>query len=409
MTIEPSAPVHGEEEKQAIVRASETWGRNHGEHSIAFENQLSEYLDAKHVTLVNSGSSANFAALMAMTSEMVPENRRLNQGDEVITAAMGFPTTVSPIIYAGAVPVFVDVEKGTGNINPEQVREMITDKTKVIMVAHTLGNPFNIDEIRDICEEHELTLIEDNCDALGSEWNSKRTGTFGHIGTSSFYPAHHISTGEGGAVYTNNAILSRAIKSMVSWGRDCFCGPAQDNVCGHRYDQQHGDLPHGYDHKNTYTNFGFNFKMVDIQAAIGVEQMKRLDGFTTARRYNHDYITEVFSQYKDWFVLPEVYEGANPSWFGYIVEVAEDAPFTKRELELFLDEAGIKSRALFCGNITKQPVLSSGRFEYKAHPDLSVSDRMMENAFWIGVHPAIGEREREYMKEQITNFMSEYL
>jgi len=292
----------------------------------------------------------------------------------------------------------------------EKLIKLISQQEQNIVVRNAGGlqDVYNLT----VEEKHEFVannILVHNCDALGSEWNSKRTGTFGHIGTSSFYPAHHISTGEGGAVYTNNAILSRAIKSMVSWGRDCFCGPAQDNVCGHRYDQQHGDLPHGYDHKNTYTNFGFNFKMVDIQAAIGVEQMKRLDGFTTARRYNHDYITEVFSQYKDWFVLPEVYEGANPSWFGYIVEVAEDAPFTKRELELFLDEAGIKSRALFCGNITKQPVLSSGRFEYKAHPDLSVSDRMMENAFWIGVHPAIGEREREYMKEQITNFMSEYL
>lgn len=748
MIIEPSGPVHGREEVEAIQRAAETWGKNQGEHTEAFKGALSEFLGVEHVFLVNSGSSANLAALMALTTNYIPEKRRLKRGDEVITAAMGFPTTVSPIVYAGAVPVFVDVEKGTGNINPRQVEEMITDKTKVIMVAHTLGNPFNLEEIMDLCNKYNLTLIEDNCDSLGSEWKGRKTGSFGHIATSSFYPAHHISTGEGGAVYTNRHELKRALESIINWGRDCFtpesmvttargcipikdvlpgdkvmtrtgwervtkvviktphnemysikayghkpiettgdhkimvykngwkwtqardirvgdslrvqtisydmetigedimymlgvylaegglikgskgpsgygsnryyyhavefnlcddesyiierlkdtvgehfgvrgnvrrdkkrgmklrfksrklyefimencgtgstkkfisaevlqsgetiwsflkgyfdgdgsakgqgitvgssnlgiitqvqsllncysiragytvqlrkkpiiikgkvvknakplhvlniygesrknlerlfdrgemgakdyceavvekiaqldyqgelydlsvensheylvngllvhncwCGPGQDNSCGVRYGQQHGDLPFGYDHKNTYSEMGFNLKMVDLQASIGVEQMKRLPGFIRERKYTHAFLSRVFDCYRDWFVPTEVYEGADPCWFGYVVEVSDGAPFTRKEFEQYLDECGIKSRALFCGNITKQPMLTKGnRFEYRSHPDLSVSDRMMENAFWIGVHPGIGDEQRLYMEEVITKFLS---
>lgn len=407
--IDPSTPVHGIEEIEAAQKASEQWWNVEGEPTKKFQEALAEFCGMKHVELVNSGTSANIAALLAMTTNYIPENRRVGKGSEIITTALSFPTTVSPIIFAGGLPVFVDVERGTWNINPEQVREMITEKTKAIMVAHALGNPFNLDAIRDICEEYGLTLIEDNADALGSKWQGNRTGSFGHISTTSFYPAHMISTGEGGAVMCNNFAIHRGLQSIINWGRDCYCPPGQDDSCGARYGQQQGDLPKGYDHKNTYTEMGMNLKMSQIQAAIGVEQMKRLPGFIVARKFNHRFLDEIFRWYPDWFEKTEKYEGADPCWFGYVIKLKPDAPFTKQQFEWYLDKQGIKSRAFFCGNITKQPVLSKGnRFEYRRHPDLSVSDDVMDNSFWIGVHPKIGEWEREYMGDKITEFLDGY-
>jgi len=407
--IDPSTPVHGREEVEAAQRAAEQWWNVEGEPTEEFERALSGFIGMKHVELVNSGTSANFAALMALTTDYIPVNRRLNKGDEVITTALSFPTTVSPIAYSGAIPVFVDVERNTWNISPGQVREMITDKTKAIMVAHALGNPFNLEEIMAICEEEGITLIEDNCDCLGGTWNGRKTGSFGHLSTLSFYPAHHISTGEGGAVMTNNFQLQRGLNAMINWGRDCYCPPGQDNTCGARYGQKHGELPKGYDHKNTYTEFGFNFKMSQIQAAIGVEQMKRLPGFIRDRQFNHKFLTAVFSQYKEWFEPTLAYDGAEMSPFGYVIKLNDKAPFTKREFEQFLDEQGIRSRAFFCGNITKQPVLSrGGKWAFRKHPDLSVSDDIMDNSFWIGVHPGIKEEQRAYMKEKILEFLGRY-
>jgi CDP-6-deoxy-D-xylo-4-hexulose-3-dehydrase len=408
--IDPSTPVHGEEEIRAAQKAAEQWWNVEGEPTREFSRVLGEYVGMKHVELVNSGSSANLAALLALTTNYIPEDRRLNRGDEVITTALSFPTTVSPIIYAGAIPVFVDVERHTWNISPIQVREMITSRTKAIMVAHAMGNPFNVKEIRAICNEFNLTLIEDNCDNLGSTVDGKRCGGFGDIATQSFYPAHHISTGEGGAVMTNNPRLHRAINSIINWGRDCFCAPGCDNTCGKRYEQpQQGELPQGYDHKNTYTEFGQNLKMSQIQAAIGVEQMKRLPGFVQARRFNHLYLESVFANFQQWFDKTVPYEGATMSPFGYVIKLNEKAPFTKKEFEQYLDEQGIKSRAFFCGNITKQPVLvKGGRHPHIKHEDLSVSDDIMENSFWIGVHPGIKYAQLEYMELKIVSFLQRY-
>lgn len=409
MIINPSAPTHGIEEIEAAKKASEQWWNVEGEGKESFKKKLSEYLGVKYIELVNSGTSANFAALMALTTNYIPERNRIKEGDEIITTALSFPTTVSPIIYAKCIPVFVDVEPHTWNINPQQTREMVTSKTKAIMVAHSMGNPFNLEAIVDICNEFNLTLIEDNCDALSSKWNGKRTGSFGHVATSSFYPAHHIATGEGGAVYTNKHAIHRGLQSIINWGRDCWCPPSQDDTCGIRYGQQQGNLPSGYDHKNTYSEMGFNFKMSNIQASIGNVQIDRLEGFKKSREENFEFLKNIFKGYSNWFELPEHYEGAEPSPFGYVVKVLESAPFSKKDFEWWLDKQGIKSRAFFAGNITKQPVFTKGdRFEYRKHPDLHVSDEIMNNAFWIGVHPQIKQEEREYMKQVITNFLENY-
>lgn len=410
MKINPAQQIDGIEEREAAKAVIDGGFWAEGKEAEAFKNELEAYLGVRYSILTNSGSSANLAALMALTSEWIPEDRRLNTGDEVITTALCFPTTVSPIVYAGCVPVFVDVEPGTWNIDPKQVEEMITEKTKAIIVAHNLGNPFNLDEIMKICEENNLFLIEDNCDALSSCWKGRKTGTLGHIGTSSFYPAHHISGGEGGAVYTNNPKIFRALQSFINWGRDCWCPPGHDDTCGQRYGWTLGDLPHGYDHKNTYSHMGFNLKMTDIQAAIGRQQLKRLPQFEQTRKLNHMYLKAIFRYYPQWFELPETYEGADPSWFGYVIKLTDKTPFSKTEFIKHLEEHGIGSRAFFCGNITKQPVLANnGRFTWKKHPDLKVSDDVMEKAFWIGVHPGIKEEEREYMNTVIHNFLNKYL
>lgn len=408
MIINPAQQVHGPEEIAAATAVLENGHWAEGAKAQEFKGALGEYLDRRYVVLTNSGSSANLAALLSLTTEWIPKEKRLFPGDEVITTALCFPTTVAPIVYAGCKPVFVDVEPGTWNINPDQVREMIGPFTKAIMVAHNLGNPFNLDEIMTICEENGLWLIEDNCDALGSEWDGRKTGSIGHIGTSSFYPAHHISTGEGGAVYTNDSKVYSGIRSIVNWGRHCWCEPGCDNTCGKRYGWDLGQLPHGYDHKNTYSEMGFNLKMTDIQAAIGVEQLKRIDVFGAARRYNHLALRDYFALFGDWFELPQMYDGADPSWFGYVVKLNGGTPFDRDTMVQYLEQYGIRSRAFFCGNITRQPVLSKDRFAYRKHPDLNVSDDLMHKSFWIGVHPGIGTQEREYMIDTIHNFLTAF-
>jgi CDP-6-deoxy-D-xylo-4-hexulose-3-dehydrase len=400
--------IAGRQEREAAYEAIERDAWVEGVKAREFENSLKEFLGVRYVELTNSGSSANLAAIMCLKSEFIPEEKRLREGDEIITTALSFPTTVSPIVMAGCVPVFVDVELGTWNVNPRQVREMITDKTKAIILAHNLGNPFNVDEILDICKEFGLTLIEDNCDSLGSTWKGKKTGSIGHIGTSSFYPAHHISTGEGGAVYTNDPKIKRALSSVINWGRHCWCEPNCDNTCGKRFGFELGELPEGYDHKNIYAELGFNLKMTDIQAAIGVEQMKRLEGFISARKSNHEFLRNQFALAPNWFERPEWYEGASPSWFGYVVKVKPEAPFTARELQRKFQDHGIMSRAFFCGNITKQPVFTSGRYKYRTHRDLSVSDDVMSNAFWIGVHPGITEEQKDDMSRFLYHVIYEW-
>lgn len=408
MIINPAQQVHGREEIDAATQVIESGFWAEGPKAKEFKHALANFLGVRYVELTNSGSSANLAAVMALTTHWIEEDRRIKQGDEVITTALCFPTTVAPIKYAGAVPVFVDVDQSSWNIDPDQVEGAITEKTKAIIVAHNLGSPFDIDRIVDICKRHNLWLIEDNCDALGSKWKGQHTGTFGDIATSSFYPAHHISTGEGGAVYTNNPMIKRALESMINWGRDCWCEPGCDNTCGKRYGHQLGNLPFGYDHKNTYAELGFNLKMTDIQAAIGVEQLKRLPEFTVARRFNHDYLTKIFAQFPDWFQLHRDYESAESSWFGYVVKLNRGTPFTRDEMVKFLEERGIRSRAFFCGNITRQPALYERDTEFKTSGDLRVSDDIMESAFWIGVHPAIKKEERKYMSDIICQFLDQW-
>ena len=404
--INPAQQVHGREEIAAGIEVLESGHWAEGIKSLEFRFALSKYIGIKNVTLTNSGSSANLAAIMALTTHWIPEDRRLVEGSEVITPALCFPTTVSPIIYAGAIPVFVDVDR-TWGIDTEQVEKAITDKTRVIITAHNLGNPVQMDKLRDICSEHNLYLITDCCDALGCRWDGERSRAIGHIGTLSFYPAHHISCGEGGAVFTKDPEIHKAIKSMVNWGRDCWCEPGHDNTCGRRYKQQLGGLPYGYDHKNTFAEMGFNLKMTDIQAAIGIEQLKRVNGFIQVREDNHKFFWEYFSKMNGWFELPMHYPEAMPSWFGYVVKLKEGTPFTRDEMVLDLDKAGIRSRAFFCGNITRQPCLWK-KGGYRVVGDLRISDEIMNNAFWIGVHPGIGEEQRRYMIQVLDNFLNKY-
>lgn len=406
MIINPAQQVHGEEEIQAAYEVLKSGHWAGGKKCIEFAKKLAEYVGVKYCVLVNSGSSANLAALMALTTQRIPEDRRIKRGDEIITTALCFPTTVSPIYYAGCVPVFVDVDK-YWNIDPVEVRKMITPKTKAIMVAHNLGNPFDVDVIKKICKEHNLYLIEDNADSLSSEYKGKKTGSFGDVSTTSFYPAHHISTGEGGAVFTDDPLIFRGIQSMVNWGRDCWCPPAKDNTCGKRYSQQFGTLPFGYDHKNVFVEFGFNLKMTDIQAAIGIEQLKRIDRFGIMRRDNNSALVVIFRNYNKWFDLPLCLANSNPSWFGYVVKLKKDAPFTVRGFTKHLEENDIRSRAFFCGNITRQPVIHDKDVKYRKGK-LTRTDDIMKNAFWIGCHPGIGEKELEYMKKVITKFLDQY-
>lgn len=399
--------VIGEEEKQVAhhVIDSEVWVE--GKYAQEFRDALGRFLGVRYVELTNSGSSANLVALLALQTHYIEESRRLQPGDEVITTALCFPTTVSPIKYAGCTAVFVDVERGTWNIDTEKLREAITDKTKVVMIAHSLGNPFNIEEVKKICDEYGLWLIEDNCDCLAGEVNGRKTGSIGDIGTSSFYPAHHISTGEGGAVYTNNPQIRLAIRSLINWGRDCWCPPNCDNTCGKRFSQQHGELPMGYDHKNTYSELGFNFKMTEIQASIGAVQMTRLREFVEARRRNHQAIEQVFRKYGRYFEFTTVYPDTVPSWFGYVIKVRQNEKFTANMLQKFLDGNGIQTRAFFCGNITRQPALLNGSLDYRIVGDLKVTDEMMFDSFWIGCHPGITEKHIEYLEKSLDKFMGD--
>lgn len=422
MVINPAQQVNDEREHNAAIEAvrSNDWAEGH--FNKLFRQKLKKYLGVKHVTLVNSGSSANLIAMMALTSNWIPKERRINNGDEVITTALCFPTTISPIYYAKATPVFIDVDQ-TWNIDPEMVERAITHRTKAIMVAHALGSPFKLSKIKEICIKHNLWLIEDNCDALGSEWNGQKTGSFGDIGTSSFYPAHHISCGEGGAVYTSNPLLAKAIVSMTNWGRNCYCDPNKDNTCRKRYEWQLGDLPFGYDHKNTYSDLGFNVKMGHLQAALGCTQMDRIDEFVEKRRENHKFLYDIFKNYQHIFDLPVHHPEANPSWFGYVIKLKNESyklkiRFDRDKFVQYLDSVEIRSRAFFCGNILKQPVFAGnidgkgvrGEYRFVQHKkisDLSKSDDVMFNAFWIGVHPGIGDEQRAYLKEHITKFLDE--
>lgn len=381
-----------------------------GRYTAEFEKKLGEYLGVRYCSLVNSGSSANLNAFMALTSPLLGM-RKINRGDEVITVAAGFPTTVTPIIQYGAVPVFVDVTIPQYNIDVTMLEAAYSEKTKAVMIAHTLGNPFDLKCVKEFCDEHNLWLIEDNCDALGSKYTidgeEKFTGTIGDIGTSSFYPPHHMTMGEGGAVYTNNALLNKCIRSFRDWGRDCVCGSGQDNLCGHRFDRQYGELPPGYDHKYVYSHFGYNLKATDMQAAIGCAQLEKFPGFVARRKYNFLRLKTALSGTENKLILPEACEHSDPSWFGFLITCKEGVD--RNKIVQYIEEHGIQTRMLFAGNLTKHPCFDEMRTAgegYRVISDLKNTDRIMNDTFWVGVYPGMTDEMIDYMakviKEAIT-------
>jgi len=399
-----------ENELVNLVDSSLDFWLTTGRYADRFEKEFAEFLHVKHCLLVNSGSSANLLAFMALTSPLLKE-RAIERGNEVITVAAGFPTTISPIIQYGAIPVFVDVTIPQYNIDCSKLEEALSPKTKAVMIAHTLGNPFDLLAVRDFCKKHNLWLIEDNCDALGSqyfidgEW--KYTGTIGDIGTSSFYPPHHITMGEGGAVYTNNPLLNRIVASFRDWGRDCFCPSGKDDTCKHRFTQQHGELPLGYDHKYVYSHFGYNLKVTDMQASIGCAQLEKLPAFIQTRRDNWNYLKEQLSDLSDVFYLPEAAANSNPSWFGFLLTLKSDTNFKRINLIKYLEENNIQTRLLFAGNLLKHPCFNSMRKKeegYRIVGNLTNTDTIMHDTFWIGVYPKMTKDMLDFMVKKIKDF-----
>ena len=397
-----SGRVYGEEDMVSLVDSALDFWLTTGRFNAAFERRLGDFLGRKHVLTVNSGSSANLVAFASLTSHLL-RDRALRAGDEVITCATGFPTTVNPVMLYGMVPVFVDVDIPTYNIDSSRLEDAVTDKTRAIMLAHTLGNPFDLGRVMEVANRHDLFVIEDCCDALGARYDGQFVGTFGAIGTLSFYPAHHITMGEGGAVFTNRAILRRAMESIRDWGRDCFCAPGMDNTCGRRFNWQLGNLPYGFDHKYIYSHLGFNLKITDMQAAVGVAQLSHLDGFLEKRQHNAERLLRGLAQLQAYFILPEATPGSEPSWFGLPLTVRDDAPFTRDELVRHLNARRIGTRFLFGGNLVHQPYMR-GR-EYRIVGDLGNADVVMNRTFWVGVYPGLGNAHIDYMLEVITDFV----
>lgn len=392
--IPASGKVIGESELMNMVEASLDGWLTAGRFNEAFERRLAGYLGVKHVLTTNSGSSANLLAFSALTSPRLGE-RAIRPGDEVIAVAAGFPTTVNPVIQNGAVPVFVDVEIPTYNIDVSLLDAAIGPRTRAIMLAHTLGNPFNLHEVLRVAREHDLWLVEDCCDALGSKFGGRSVGAFGDIGTLSFYPAHHITMGEGGAVFTNNHDLRKILESFRDWGRDCYCKPGRENTCGKRFRWQLGKLPYGYDHKYTYAHIGFNLNITDMQAACALAQMDRLDGFVAQRRRNFDYLRDRLQSLEEFLVLPEATPGAQPSWFGFPVTLREAAATHRVDLLEYLDQYKIGTRLLFGGNLTRQPSMA-GR-KHRVSGKLDNTDRIMNDTFWLGVFPGLTEAMLGYV------------
>ncbi len=403
--------VYDEKEMQNLVDSALEFWLTSGRYTDEFEQKLSEYLQVKYCSLVNSGSSANLLAFMALTSPLLGE-RAVKRGDEVITVAAGFPTTVSPVIQYGAVPVFVDITIPQYNIDVTMLEKALSEKTKAVMLAHTLGNPFDLKSVKDFCDRHKLWLVEDNCDALGSTYtlNGKTcfTGTVGDIGTSSFYPPHHMTMGEGGAVYTNNPLLNKCIRSFRDWGRDCVCPSGRDNLCGHRFDRQYGELPLGYDHKYVYSHFGYNLKATDLQASIGCVQLDKFPGFVEKRKQNFKYLYDKLSVVSEKLVLPEACENSDPSWFGFLITCKEGVD--RNLLVQKLEEKGVQTRMLFAGNLIKHPCFDEMRRSgkgYRVVGTLENTDRIMKDTFWIGVYPGMTEAMLDYMAENIISIVQE--
>jgi len=403
--IHYSGRVFDERELVNLVDASLDFWLTSGRYAQAFEQRLANFLGVKFCVLCNSGSSANLLAISALTSPKLGE-KRLSPGDEVITTACGFPTTLNPIIQNNLIPLFVDIDLGTYNIQVEKIEKAMSKKTKAIFVAHTLGNPIVLDKIMKIVRKYNLWFIEDNCDALGSKYREKYTGTFGHISTLSFYPAHHITMGEGGAVLTNDPLLKKIILSFRDWGRDCWCEPGKDNSCGKRFAQQFGKLPLGYDHKYVYSHVGYNFKITDMQAAVGLAQLQKLPKFIKKRRENFEFLYERFKKYEKYFILPKVTKNSNPSWFGFPIIIKTGAPFTRDEIVTYLEEKKIATRMLFGGNLIKQPAYQN--LKYRIHGTLKNTDYVMNNLFWIGVYPGLTTAMLSSVINCLDNFLSNF-
>lgn len=404
--------VFDEKEMTCLVDSALDFWLTAGRYAERFEKGLAKFLGVRHCSLTNSGSSANLLAFMALTSPKLGA-KIINKGDEVITVAAGFPTTVTPIIQYGAVPVFVDVTLPTYNIDCDQLERALSEKTKAIMVAHTLGNPFDLNVVKRFCDQHDLWLIEDNCDALGSKYlyNGawRYTGTIGDIGTSSFYPPHHLTMGEGGAVYTNDAKLKLIIESFRDWGRDCWCASGKDNTCGKRFDWQLGELPCGYDHKYIYSHFGYNLKVTDMQAAIGCAQLEKLPSFVESRKRNWKMLRDGLSDLADKFILPEPTDNSDPSWFGFLLTVRKGAGFTRNDIVNHLEASGIQTRMLFAGNLIKHPCFDEMRRDrqgYRVVGSLENTDRIMRDTFWVGVYPGLAEEMLDYVIERFKEFIA---
>ena len=393
--------VFDEKELVNLVDASLDFWLTAGRYAKEFEKEFAKFLDVRYCLLTNSGSSANLLAISALTSPLLKE-RQLKPGDEVITTACGFPTTLNSILQNQLKPVFADVELGTYNIDANKIEKAISKKTKAIFIAHTLGNPANLDKIMKIAKKYNLWFVEDNCDALGSQYKGKFTGTFGHIATCSFYPAHHITMGEGGAVLTSDPILRRALLSLRDWGRDCWCEPGKDNTCCKRFKQQFGELPYGYDHKYVYSHLGYNLKVTDMQAAIGVAQLKKLNGFIGKRRENFDVLHKSLKKFEKYLLLPEATKNSEPSWFGFPILVRENAPFSRNDIVNYLEGKKIATRMLFGGNLMKQPAYAGVKM--KVVDSLKNTDLVMNNLFWIGVYPGLNKKMLNYMCGQFEIF-----
>jgi len=401
--------VFDEKEIQALVDSALDFWLTLGPQGEEFEKKLARYVGVRFCSLVNSGSSANLLAFGSLTSPLL-KDRRIHPGSEVITLAAGFPTTISPIIQYNCIPVFVDIDETTKNIQISQMDQALSKKTKAVMIAHTLGNPFDVQEVCRFCQKHDLYLVEDNCDALGSEYNGKKTGSFGHLATQSFYPAHQITMGEGGAVLTENAILKRAVESLRDWGRDCWCESGKDNTCGKRFTAQHGELPFGYDHKYVYSHFGYNLKPLDLQAAIGRVQLDKLPAFVEARRQNFNFFYQALKPYEDIFILPEPTLRSNPCWFGFALTIRDHVSLSRDEIVHYLEKHKIQTRTLFTGNIIRQPLFDEHRKSatgYRVIGDLPNTERVMNNTFWFGVYPGLLPQQREYVVEMFTRFFKE--
>lgn len=406
--ISYAARVYDEEEMMNLVDSSLDFWLTAGRYCDEFEKSFAEYLGVRYASLVNSGSSANLVAFMALTSPKLKE-RAIRRGDEVITVAAGFPTTVNPIIQYGAIPVFVDVTIPQYNIDITKLEEALSEKTKAVMIAHTLGNPFDLKAVKEFCEKHNLWLVEDNCDALGSVYEingeKKLTGTIGDIGTSSFYPPHHMTMGEGGCVYTNNPVLNKLIKSFRDWGRDCVCPSGMDNLCGHRFDGQYGELPKGYDHKYVYSHFGYNLKATEMQAAVGVAQLKKFPSFVEKRIYNWNRLHEGLNDLEDQLILPAPCANSQPSWFGFVLTCKEGVD--REALVRHIESKGVQTRMLFAGNLIKHPCFDEMRESkegYRVVGELTNTDRIMHDTFWIGVYPGMNDEKLDYMIKTIHKF-----